>query len=68
MAIPQPVALAKDGRFDYLLIKSTGIYDSLQECLLTDKEFSAGIEAWKRFQDPFPRWNLNVDEALSART
>ena len=36
-----------------------GIHDSLQECLLTDREFSAGIEAWKRFQDPFPRWNLN---------
>jgi len=46
----------------------TGIYDSLQECLLTDREFSAGIEAWQRFQDPFPRWNLNVAEGLAART
>ena len=45
-----------------------GIHDSLQECLLTDEEFSAGIEAWQRFQDPFPRWNLNVAEALAART
>ena len=44
------------------------IYDSLQECLLTDKECSAGIESWQSFQDPFPRWNLSVDEALSART
>ncbi|MDA7980351.1 MAG: GTP-binding protein [Pirellulales bacterium] len=45
-----------------------GTYDSLQECLLTDEECSAGIEAWKHFQDPFPRWNLDVDQALSART
>lgn len=44
------------------------IYDSLQECLLTDAELSEGIEAWKRFPDPFPRWNLSVDEALAARS
>ena len=44
------------------------IYDSLHECLLTDAELSTGIEAWMRFQDPFPPWNLSVDEALSARS
>ena len=44
------------------------IYDSLQECLLTDEEYAAGIEAWKSLQDPFPKWNLSVDEAISAGT
>lgn len=44
------------------------IYDSLQECLLTDDELAAGIEAWTHLADPFPRWNVTVEEALSART
>lgn len=44
------------------------IYDSLQECLLTDDELSEGIEAWKHYQDPFPVWNLSVADALAART
>ncbi len=44
------------------------IYDSLQECLLTDDDHAAGIEAWKNFPDPFPPWNLEVEEALSARS
>ena len=43
------------------------IYDSLQDCLLTDEEMAAGIEAWKHFQDPFPPWNVSVEETLSAR-
>ena len=44
------------------------IYDSLQNCLLTDEEFSAGIEAWQRLEDPFPRWDITIDEALAARS
>ncbi len=44
------------------------IYDSLQACLLTDEEYAEGIEAWKRFPDPFPKWNLTVAEALAARS
>ncbi len=43
------------------------IYDSLQECLLTDEEFSAGMEAWQAFSDPFPKWNVSIDDALAAR-
>ena len=43
------------------------IYDSLQECLLTDDEFSEGVESWSRFIDPFPQWNTNVEEALATR-
>lgn len=39
---------------------------SLEECLLTDEEFSAGIEAWQQLEDPFPRWDISVEEALSA--
>lgn len=43
------------------------IYDSLQACLLTDEEMELGIQAWAQFQDPFPKWNVSVDEALAAR-
>ena len=43
------------------------LYDSLQECLLTDEEFAQGIEAWTQFDDPFPPWNVSIGEALAAR-
>ena len=43
------------------------IYDSLQECLLTDEEFAAGIDAWLELPDPFPQWNMTVDDALAAQ-
>ena len=42
------------------------IYDSLQACLLTDEEYEEGIESWQSFSDPFPRWELTVEEALAA--
>lgn len=42
------------------------LYDSLQSCLLTDEEFSAGIDAWQGFPDPFPKWNLTVDDLIAA--
>lgn len=42
------------------------IYDSLQECLLTDEELAAGIESWQRFADPFPKWNVSLEETLAA--
>ncbi|MEM9586901.1 MAG: GTP-binding protein [Planctomycetota bacterium] len=41
------------------------LYDSLQSCLLTDQEMTLGPEAWSRFDDPFPAWNLTVEEALA---
>ena len=44
------------------------IRDSLQACLLTDEEYAAGIEAWQRLPDPFPIWDLSVEEALAARS
>ncbi|MEM9353522.1 MAG: GTP-binding protein [Planctomycetota bacterium] len=43
------------------------IYDSLQDCLLTDEELAEGIDAWQDFEDPFPKWNVSVEEALAAR-
>lgn len=43
------------------------IYDSLQDCLLTDEEFAEGIEAWRQLPDPFPAWNVTVEEALAAQ-
>ena len=49
-------------------IDEIAIYDSLQKCLLTDEEYAEGIEAWKCLSDPFPKWNLSVEEALSSQT
>lgn len=43
------------------------LYDSLQECLLTDEEFELGINEWKQLEDPFPQWNFSVDDALALR-
>ncbi|MEL6106571.1 MAG: GTP-binding protein [Planctomycetota bacterium] len=42
------------------------IYDSLQECLLTDEEFALGMEAWQDFSDPFPNWNIAIEDVLAA--
>ena len=41
------------------------IYDSLQECLLTDEEFELGIDHWLELPDPFPKWNLSVEEVIA---
>lgn len=29
---------------------------TLDACLLSDDEMAKGMEGWKRFEDPFPRW------------
>jgi G3E family GTPase len=42
------------------------IYDSLQECLLTDEEFAQGVEAWLGIPDPFPKWNSSVEDVLAT--
>ena len=42
------------------------LYDSLQACLLTDEEMAQGIEAWLEFDDPFPEWNVQLENALAA--
>ena len=49
-------------------VDEIAIYDSLQDCLLTDEEFAAGVDAWKDFPDPFPKWNMSVEEAIDARS
>ena len=43
------------------------ITQSLESCMLTDEEFAMGMEAWKGFPDPFPAWNMNVEEAIATR-
>lgn len=35
----------------------------LDECLLTDTEMDAGPEIWKTFDDPFPQWFAEREEA-----
>lgn len=47
-------------------IDELAIYDTLQECLLTEEEFAGGPESWQRFEDPFPIWSLSVDDVLAA--
>jgi G3E family GTPase len=42
------------------------IYDSLQECLLTDEELALGPVAWASFSDPFPEWNRTVDDFVAS--
>jgi G3E family GTPase len=42
------------------------IYDSLQECLLTDQEMAFGPAAWASFPDPFPKWNRTVEDLLAS--
>jgi len=42
------------------------IYDSLQECLLTDQELAAGPAAWASYSDPFPKWNRTVADLLAS--
>ncbi|SAL63570.1 GTP-binding protein [Caballeronia humi] len=32
--------------------------DKFDACLLTDDEWAQGPEAWKRFSDPFPSWDM----------
>lgn len=46
-------------------IDEVRIYDSLQECLLTDEEMALGIEAWQALDDPFPAWNAKLEEVLA---
>ncbi len=45
------VVIAKD------LVKEEMI-DSLEKCLLSDDELSLGVESWKKFEDPFPEWEV----------
>ena len=42
------------------------LYDSLQSCLLTDEEMSLGIDAWMEFDDPFPQWNVQLENVLGV--
>jgi G3E family GTPase len=35
---------------------------TLNRCLLTDAELAVGPEAWKKFDDPFPKWFAGHDE------
>jgi len=39
-------------------VEELAIYDSLQDCLLTDDEFALGPSNWQLFPDPFPPWNV----------
>lgn len=37
------------------------LISKLNDCLLTDAEMNRGVDAWLKFEDPFPRWAF-VDE------
>lgn len=47
-------------------LDEAAVRESLEQCLLTDSEFAAGIESWLRLPDPFPRWEATVEDALRA--
>jgi hypothetical protein len=33
-------------------------------CLLTDDEIALGMDAWKSFNDPFPKWAISEEEPV----
>lgn len=39
----------------------TQTFDS---CLLTDDEMALGINSWKKFEDPFPKWNIKEEKEV----
>ncbi|MBM00172.1 MAG: hypothetical protein CMM06_10825 [Rhodopirellula sp.] len=49
-------------------MNETAIDEALEKCLLTDSEVAEGIEAWMKLDDPFPAWNLTIEEALAANS
>jgi len=42
-------------------IDKEDLISKLNGCLLTDAEMNRGVDAWLKFEDPFPRWAF-VDE------
>lgn len=47
------------------LMDESNVRARLEECLLTDEEFVAGVNAWANFQDSLPSWDLELAEAQS---
>ena len=47
-------------------LNEDAITASLDNCLLTDHEFTAGIKTWLQLPDPFPKWNATIEDALRA--
>lgn len=70
--------LAKEGRFDYLLIESTGISEPAPVAdtftfamgdgvaLSEVAELALGPAAWASFSDPFPKWSRTIEEVLAT--
>ncbi len=52
----------KDRRQEIVIIgikhNQEEITKKLDQCLLTDEEFDAGIAEWKKLADPFPAWTV----------
>ncbi|MFN8671490.1 MAG: GTP-binding protein [Candidatus Sericytochromatia bacterium] len=42
----------------------TQTFDS---CLLTDDEMALGINSWKKFEYPFPKWNIKAKKRSSNK-
>ena len=43
-------------------LEQTKTCQTLDSCLLSDEELALGKDAWKRFDDPFPKWFASDDE------
>lgn len=37
------------------------VRERLDRCVVTGAEFEQGTEAWARFPDPLPEWDLSHD-------
>ncbi|RHX89170.1 zinc metallochaperone GTPase ZigA [Leptospira stimsonii] len=42
-----------------------GIRELLNNCLLTDEEMLLGQKRWSSFSDPFPNWEIDIEEEFS---
>lgn len=44
-------------------LEQAALQHALDACLLTEAEFAAGAQRWKKLRDPWPEWHLDEDHA-----
>lgn len=57
VAVGQEIAFIGRG------LNQSALTRALDSCVLTDDEFAAGPEAWRRHDDPLPKWILEDDQS-----
>jgi hypothetical protein len=44
-------------------LEQAALQHALDACLLTEAEFAAGAQRWKKLRDPWPAWHLDEDHS-----